>query len=57
VAILVITSWIVSDPLNLAVSIYAASVLVLGWIVVDRSDRPVAGARRSGYTDDDSSPR
>jgi hypothetical protein len=37
IALLVVTSWVVSDPLNLAVSIYMAIVLVLGWIVVDRS--------------------
>jgi hypothetical protein len=57
VAILVVTGWVVSDPLNLAVSIYMAIMLVLGFIVVGRSDRPVAIVRRSGYSDDDQSVR
>ena len=54
VAIMAITLWIVTDPLNLAVSLWLAIVLVLGFIVVGRSDLPVAAARRgeSGTQDD-----
>jgi hypothetical protein len=55
-AILVITLWVVTDPLNLAVSVSMAILLTLGFIVVDRADRPLAAARRSGDTGDDASP-
>jgi hypothetical protein len=37
VAISVVMNWIVRNPLNLAVAVYMLVVLMLGWIVVERS--------------------
>jgi hypothetical protein len=57
VAILVVTLWWVGDTLNLTVSLLVAVVLVLGRIVIDRSDRPVAADRRIGGKHADARPR